>query len=267
MNRKLPGEEDIDLMSEKEVFRWVSRLRLEVPDDLGIARRKVINAVAAQNYLMEHGVGQVPQNLFLSARERVETLFPALKGRLKRRAPGMRRDAPPSRESDPSPRKRRRVTRDLSRDFSVRREAQGPRPAVPELKDIKEITDAQLVGKYANQFRLHGFRGSATKIAELKRLIHLERLFRDDPSLQHTITSAEKHDRLAAAYRNAFPGDTRPFNEVRDRYDLRRNLPGLTVKFAAKEDRGYVSLKRRAKQWVRKVIEKHENKEEAWHML
>ena len=101
----------------------------------------------------------------------------------------------------------------------------------------------------------------------MKRLIHLERLFREDPSLQHPITAKEKHDRLAAAYQKAFPKDTRPFNEVRDRYDLRRNLPGLTVPFAPKEDRGYVSLKTRASKWVEKVIKKHKNKEEAWHML
>ena len=269
INHQLPNEEDMELMSEKDVFKWVVRLRLKVPDDLGIARRKLINAVAAQNYLMHHGVGPVPANLFLSARERVETLFPALKRRLKRKAPGMRLRAgvrpPPT--STSSPRKRRRVTRDLSRDFSVLGQTQGPRPAVPELKMIKETSDAELVAKYAKQFNLHGFRGPDTKIAELKRLIYLERLFRDDPSLQHPITESGKHDRLTAAYRKKFPKDTRPFNVVRDRYDLRRNLPGLTVPFFPKEDLGYVSLKRRAAKWVKKVLKKHKNKEEAWHML
>ena len=72
---------------------------------------------------------------------------------------------------------------------------------------------------------------------------------------------------MTAAYRKKFPKDTRPFNVVRDRYDLRRNLPGLTVPFFPKEDRGYVSLKRRATKWVKRVLEKHKNKEEAWHML
>ncbi len=76
-------------------------------------------------------------------------------------------------------------------------------------------------------FHLHGFKSSGKKLEELKRLIYLEKLFREDPSLEHTVTSKAKHDKLANAYFSEFPKDKRVFNIVRDRYNLRRNLPDL----------------------------------------